>query len=107
MGLARGVEHGSRAVLAHGNFWGAPRSSWTEGGWKLILEGDGTTRLHHLELDPREERDLARSEPQREGAMRARLEGAEAAMAALARGGPAALTAEQRRALTGLGYGSD
>lgn len=107
VGLARGTERGSRTVLAHGNFWRAPLSSWTEGGWKLILDAGGAARLYHLDVDPGEQRDLVEAEAQRLETMRARLVEAQAAMATLARGGRAALTADQQRALSGLGYGGD
>jgi choline-sulfatase len=107
LGLARGTERGSRSVLAHGNFWRAPLSSFTDGGWKLILDAAGAAHLYHLDVDPHEQHDLAQAEAPRVEAMRAHLVAAQAAMAALARGGRAALTVEQRRALSGLGYGGD
>lgn len=107
LGLARGTERGSRPVLAHGNFWRAPLSSWTEGGWKLILDAGGAAHLYHLDVDPLEQHDLSEAEAQRAAAMRVHLDAAQAAMAALKRGGRAALTADQQRALSGLGYSGD
>ncbi|MEZ6015313.1 MAG: sulfatase [Planctomycetota bacterium] len=103
--LARGAEHGARPVFAHGNFWRAPLSSWTAGEWKLIVEASGAAHLYHLAADPREQTDLAAAEPARVAALRASLKAAQDAMSALARGGHAALTEAQQRALSGLGYG--
>ncbi len=105
--LVRGEERGSRGVLAHGNFWRAPLTSFTEDDWKLIVEEGGAARLFHLAVDPGERRDLAAAEPARVAALRSRLAEVRAAMATLRQGGGAALSDAQRRALSGLGYGGD
>jgi arylsulfatase A-like enzyme len=49
--------------------------AWIDGRYKLVGEpGSGALRLHDLEADPRETRDLAASEPERAARMRAELE---------------------------------
>ncbi len=52
-----------------------PYSAVREGDWKLIeFFEDGRVELYHLSEDPREERDLAASEPANTAALRARLD---------------------------------
>ncbi len=43
------------------------------GGWKLVLAGDGTSRLHCLEDDPQELTDLSRENPRRLEELRRKL----------------------------------
>ncbi|MBI5690550.1 MAG: arylsulfatase [Verrucomicrobia bacterium] len=43
------------------------------GGWKLLFKPNGTHELYHLAADPREEKDVAASDPERVKAMAAQL----------------------------------
>ncbi len=43
------------------------------GGWKLVLGGDGSTRLHSLDDDPEEVCDVSRDHPQRLEELRRQL----------------------------------
>jgi arylsulfatase A-like enzyme len=58
----------------YGNQGGSPGGAIRAGGWKLIESyEDGTVELYDLARDPAERNDLAAAEPERAGALRARL----------------------------------
>ena len=59
----------------YGNQGGEPSSIITENDWKLIYyHEDGRDELYHLATDPGEQNDLARAEPVRATALRAKLD---------------------------------
>jgi arylsulfatase A-like enzyme len=107
---AGSAEH--RSVLAHGNFWGPPLSSWREGPDKLILPADGgraAPLLFSWLEDMREERDRASGEAQRVAELTRHLRSAEALLARQysAPGAQVELSDAERDVLRGLGYVGD
>ncbi len=59
----------------YGNQGGEPSSIITQDDWKLIhYYEDDRDELYHLTTDPIEQQDLARAEPQRTAALRAKLD---------------------------------
>lgn len=106
VGLAGGkAEESARGTLAHGNFWGPPLDSWTQGGWKLIRRSDGSLMLFDLKSDPKEQNDLSAVEAARLESMLKEMEAVTKGMDALNRGTSASLDAATQRRLDGLGYG--
>lgn len=106
VGLAGGEsEEAARGTLAHGNFWGAPLDSWTQGGWKIIRRSDGSLMLFDLTTDPGERSDLSAVETSRADSMLEEMEAVTRGMEALNRGTSASLDAATQRRLDGLGYG--
>ena len=119
------VEH--RSVLAHGNFWGPPLSSWREGADKLILSAPGGTGAHESsgapELtgtpgaaqlfswleDRREQRDRAPAEAGRVEELTDNLRAAELLLQRQysAPGARVELSDAEREVLRGLGYVGD
>jgi len=103
----RGEAQPSRPLLAHGNFWGEPLTSWTSGRWKLIVTpsaSDERVELYDLVADPLERNDLASSDPERVQALRAELAAVTAHLAARAGGEAVQLDEAMRRRLQALGY---
>ena len=105
-GGAGGAGPGDRPVLAHGNFWGPPLSSWRRGAEKLIQNAPGAARaleLYRWREDPLEQRDLAGQAADRARALADELARFEAA---LERGEGAAVTLDEEHAaeLGELGY---
>ena len=95
-----------RPILAHGNFWGPPLTSWRSGGWTLILraEGEPSVELYRWREDARFERDLASERPEVVAQLRTELTVLEKRAREL-RGERVELSAEERATLRGLGYG--
>jgi arylsulfatase A-like enzyme len=96
-----------RNILAHGNFWGPPLTSWREEGEKLILRADtagGAPELFEWRADSGEERDLAPTRPDRVVELRAHLGAFERGLAAGRTGDDVELTEARRRELEALGY---
>ena len=101
-----GDEASDRGVLAHGNFWGPPLSSWRTAAEKLIQNPSGSGRpdeLYRWREDPGEARDLASDRPERVSALEAELAAARAALDP-ARREAVELDEAQRRELESLGY---
>ncbi|MFT4649099.1 MAG: choline-sulfatase [Glaciecola sp.] len=94
----------SRKVLSHGNMWGAPSSAWRDGDWKLIVPAEGTPSLFNMVQDPREQTNLATSEPERLKRLLASLKAMEGAMASLRPGADVNLSPEERDKFRGMGY---
>ncbi len=100
----REPETSSAPILAHGNMWGEPSTSFLVGDWKLIVGGDGRVELYDKGSDPREREDLAAREPARVEALRVRLAEAEELMGRLRLGVPVEVRGELLEILQGLGY---
>lgn len=98
---------GHNDVLAHGNFWNAPLTSWRTDNAKLILLPDGGAELYDWWQDPGEQDNRAAGEPERVLQLRAELGAAEADLRAR---GPKAgdlrveVSEEDLRGLDALGY---
>lgn len=103
--LAGGEAGAPRPTLAHGNMWARPQTSWTSGGWKLIVRDGVAPELYEVAADPAEQRDLAGSRPEELARLQAELEAVERGMGALKRGEEASLDPRTREVLNGLGYG--
>lgn len=103
--LAGGEAGAPRPTLAHGNMWARPQTSWTSGGWKLIVRDGVAPELYEVATDPAEQRDLAGSRPEELARLQAELEAVERGMGALKRGEEASLDPRTREVLNGLGYG--
>lgn len=103
--LAGGEAGAPRPTLAHGNMWARPQTSWTSGGWKLIVRDGVAPELYEVAADPAEQRDLAGSRPEELARLQAELEAVELGMGALKRGEEASLDPRTREVLNGLGYG--
>jgi arylsulfatase A-like enzyme len=87
-------------------------ASVVEGRWKLVVDyRDGRSQLFELDADPKEQRNLADEQPDREQALRARLEGLRKDARSLAEGldkaGHVELTDDEQRALQQLGYAGE
>jgi arylsulfatase A-like enzyme len=96
-----------RDVLAHGNFWGPPLTSWRTGGEKLILRAEpagGAPELYEWRADPGEARDLAPTRPDRVNALHEDLGSFERTLAAGAAGAAVELDDARLRELETLGY---
>jgi arylsulfatase A-like enzyme len=85
--------------------WARPQTSWTSGGWKLIVRDGVAPELYEVATDPAEQRDLAGSRPEELARLQAELEAVERGMGALKRGEEASLDPRTREVLNGLGYG--
>ncbi|HEV8111746.1 MAG TPA: sulfatase [Planctomycetota bacterium] len=96
-------------LLAFGNFWGPPLASLRDQDFQLIVRPDGKRELYRWRSDPNEQHDLAAEEPAVAAALAAQLEKARADAADRGAGlGPrVALTAEQQRRLSAVGYAGD
>ena len=95
-----------RDVLAHGNFWGPPLSSWRTDQEKLIRNAPGAARtfeLYRWREDRGERDDRAAAEPERVAALREELAAAEAGLAG-PDGEAVELDEQRRRELESLGY---
>jgi len=99
----------SSPILAHGNMWADPSTSFRVGDWKLIVGADRGVELYDWKTDPGEQVDLSASEPETVTALRARLKQAEELMGRLGSGVPVEIRGELLKTLQGLGYatGSD
>lgn len=94
-----------RSVLATGNMWADPQTSWKSGDDKLILYPDGRAELFDLNVDPGETHDLAGLRPERVAELRDELAQVLRAMGPLKRGEAAELDEATRRSLEEFGYG--
>jgi choline-sulfatase len=103
--LAQGRPEAQRTVLAHGNMWGPPLTSFRDERWKLIVDGAGKAQLYDWRADPHETQDLAAKETGELERLQASLNVVAGHMEALQRGGNVDLTAETQALLDGLGYG--
>ena len=95
-----------RAVLAHGNFWARPLSSWRSGDLALLLDADGGAELYRWTEDPRYERDLAAELPEEVERLRTELQAVRLAMRQKD-GQSVDLSDEQAELLRTLGYIGD
>lgn len=106
--VLRGDEAHSRPILAHGNFWGPPLSSWRSGNWKLIRtpleEGGERIELFDLAVDPTEHEDRAEVRPEVVERLREDLRLTSEQLQALADGREVELSEEALERLRGLGY---
>jgi arylsulfatase A-like enzyme len=107
--LTRGEAGADRPVLAHGNLWGPPLTSWRQGEYKLILgsEAEGAPpELYRWVVDPGEGEDLAPSRRDLVARLRENLAAFEGRMTQPAAEGAAGveLSPETRRQLERLGY---
>lgn len=100
------VDHGGpeRAVLAHGNMWSEPLTSYRVGDEKLIRRGDGTFELYDLGVDRAERNDLAGAKGERVEHLAGLLEEAQRYMRALTRGESMELSDQMREHLASQGY---
>lgn len=94
----------SSPILAHGNMWADPSTSFRVGHWKLIVGAQGRVELYDWRADPGEQNNLAGSEPGTVRALGARLKEAEDLMGRLGRGVPVEIRGELLKTLQGLGY---
>lgn len=94
-----------RSVLATGNMWADPQTSWKSGDDKLILYPDGRAELFDLSVDPGETHDLAALRPDRVAELQAEVAQIQRAMGALKRGEAAELDEATRKSLLEFGYG--
>jgi arylsulfatase A-like enzyme len=107
--LTRGEAGADRPVLAHGNLWGPPLTSWRQGEYKLILgsEAEGAPpELYRWVADPGEGEDLAPSRRDLVARLRENLAAFEGRMTQPPAQGTAGveLSPETRRQLERLGY---
>ena len=93
-----------RPVLAHGNMWGPPLTSWRVGDRKLIVGADGALELYDLSGDPDERTDLAPTRPKEAAELRQQLDAVLRYMN-VRRGGAVDLPPEVEERLRNLGYG--
>lgn len=93
-----------RPILAHGNMWGEPLTSWRKGRYELIVGAGGREELYDLESDPRQERDLAQEMPERVTELRLGLDRVQLALEALHRGQTLDLAPEVLESLKEFGY---
>ena len=113
--LVRGVESDHRVVLAHGNFWTTPLTSWRDGQSKLILtpergEEPARAELYRWLDDAGEELDLAGEQGDEVEALREKLVRMQKSLLAHVLGDPKRtmnVTPEMQRNLEALGYGGD
>ncbi|MFT7670848.1 MAG: choline-sulfatase [Planctomycetota bacterium] len=99
---------GKHSILAHGNFWGEPLTSWQSGPWKLILTPQPNrtqrTELFNLEEDPRELNDLTASLPQVVVELHAEYAAVREHLRAAQHGEKVKLSDDLMKRLQGLGY---
>ncbi len=103
--LAQGEDEPGRSVLAHGNMWGPPRTSFRGERFKLITGGGAPPELYDWRADPGETEDLAGDQPDQVQRLEGVLKAVAGHMDALSRGGTADLSPQEAEALRGLGYG--
>jgi arylsulfatase A-like enzyme len=87
-------------------------ASVVEGRWKLVVDyRDGRSQLFELDADPKEQRNLADEQPDREQALRRRLESLREEARTLAEGldtaGHVELPDDEKRAMQQLGYAGE
>lgn len=92
-----------RDVLAHGNFWNAPLTSWRTADSKLIVLPRDAVELYAWRADPGETQDLSADEA-RVDALRRALAAAEQRFAARGTGTRVDVSDEGLRGLEALGY---
>jgi choline-sulfatase len=93
-----------RAILAHGNMWSEPLTSYRVGDEKLIRRGDGTHELYDLSTDGGEQADLATARPVRVRELAALLDEVQRYMHAVASGEPVELSPEMQAHFASQGY---
>jgi arylsulfatase A-like enzyme len=93
-----------RPILAHGNMWAAPMTSWRVGDEKLIRLGNGSYQLFDLAHDAGEHRDLAASRPDLVAQLSRSLDEIQKYMHAAASGRQAELSPATVEALKASGY---
>jgi arylsulfatase A-like enzyme len=93
-----------RPILAHGNMWGEPLTSWRQGRFELIVGAGGRQELFDLESDPLQKRDLAQEMPDRVTELRLGLDRVQLALEALHRGQTLDLAPEVLESLKEFGY---
>jgi len=107
-GALRGDAAHERPILAHGNFWGPPLSSWRSGSWKLIRtpleEGGERIELYDLATDPTERANRAEVRPEVVERLREELLLTSEQLQALAEGREVELSEEALKRLQALGY---
>lgn len=96
-----------RPVLAHGNFWGEPRTAFVSGGYKFIVDAQQRGALFELSGDPREKKNLVLERPEVVERMRRELETMEAHLQAAAAGEPIEMTPEVEEMMRSIGYLGD
>ncbi|MFT4543029.1 MAG: arylsulfatase A-like enzyme, partial [Planctomycetota bacterium] len=108
--IVSGEDQADRAVLAHGNMWGAPLTSLRTAEHLLILPGTVTgespvPELYAWRKDPQCMQDLALENADIVDDMMADLEARESSLEAFGHGSAVKLTPEQAEGLRSLGYG--
>lgn len=98
---------GDRPVLAHGNFWGEPRTALVSGGYKLIVDAQQRGALFDLSADPRERKNLVLEEPDVVQRMQGELRDMETRLRAAAAGERVELTPEVEEMMRSIGYLGD
>jgi arylsulfatase A-like enzyme len=93
-----------RCILAHGNMWGEPLTSWRQGDFQLIVGAGGRVELYDLGSDPLQRRDLAQEMPSKVIELRQGLERVQVALDALHRGQTLDLAPEELESLKEFGY---
>jgi arylsulfatase A-like enzyme len=96
------------ALLAYGNFWGAPLASLREGDLQLIRRASGRPELYRWSEDPAEKHDIEPEFAERADELHALLESTLAESRSAASPGPRVeLTPDQIRRLRAAGYAGD
>lgn len=109
VGLMNGEADDDHPVAFQGNFWGKPLRGWLQGGYKLILDPNGTASLFNLVDDPQETKELRNLDPERVEQMTADLKLAYKRMSIHVQGeeSPVRLSPEELARLEALGYTGD
>ena len=108
--LASDAQLPGRPVLAHGNMWGPPLTSWRNGDHVLILgppEPNRHTELYRWTDDPMLKRNILAENSDLALQMAAEVEVHEKSLRAYGTGLNVELSPEEARALEGLGYGGE
>jgi len=95
--------------MAHGNFWGRAKRSWTEGEFKLILDlsrdaPGARAELYRWRADPEEREELGRALPEVRRRLIGHLVDQERRLPGLGTGPRAVLGPEELERLRSLGY---
>lgn len=104
LGYLDGPSPVGRPILAHGNMWEEPITSWRVGDEKLIRLGDGSHLLFDLAQDAGETNNLAASRPERVEALSQSLDEVQKYLRAVASGREVQLSDATKEWMAGMGY---